>query len=44
VDGGLVVKFTNWLSTDRSLANLRLFFEAFYELGRYSGRRHEDIR
>jgi uroporphyrinogen decarboxylase len=35
VNGGLVVKFTNWLSTDRSLANLRIFFETFYELGRY---------
>jgi hypothetical protein len=36
VDGGLVCKFTNWLSTDRSLANLRVFFETFYELGKYA--------
>ena len=35
VDGGLVVKFTNWLSTERSLANLRVFYETFYELGKY---------
>jgi len=36
VDGGLVCKFTNWLSTDRSLANLRVFFETFYELAKYA--------
>jgi uroporphyrinogen decarboxylase len=35
-DGGLVLKFTNWLSTNRSLENLRVFFETFYELGRYT--------
>jgi uroporphyrinogen decarboxylase len=35
VDGGMVVKFTNWLSTKRSLANLRTFFECFYEMGKY---------
>jgi uroporphyrinogen decarboxylase len=35
VDGGLVVKFTNWLSTEQSLANMRVFFETFYEMGRY---------
>lgn len=35
VDGGLVYKFTNWLSTERSLNNMRVFFETFYELGRY---------
>jgi len=33
--GGLVVKFTNYLETDRSLANLRTFFETFWEIGRY---------
>ena len=33
--GGLVVKFTNFMETERSLANLRAFFEAFWEMGRY---------
>ena len=36
VDGGLVVKFTNFLITDRSLENLRVFFELFYELAKYN--------
>ena len=35
VDGGLVAKFTNFLFTDRSLDNLRVFFELFYELAKY---------
>ncbi len=35
VDGGLVIKFTNFLFTDRTLENLRVFFECFYELGKY---------
>ena len=35
VDGGLVLKFTNFLPTDRSLANLATFLELFWELGRY---------
>jgi uroporphyrinogen decarboxylase len=35
VDGGLVVKFTNFLATPQSLATLRVFFETFYDLGRY---------
>ena len=33
--GGLVVKFTNFLTTGKSLENLRIFFESFYEMGRY---------
>jgi hypothetical protein len=35
VDGGMVGKFTNWLSKERLLANLRTFFECYYELGKY---------
>jgi len=35
VDGGLVLKFTNFLQTDRSLENLATFLELFWELGRY---------
>ena len=34
--GGLVVKFTNFLATERSLANVRVFFETFHEMGRYA--------
>ena len=34
-DGGFVVKFINFLATERSLENLRVFLEAFYEMGRY---------
>ena len=34
-DGGLVVKFTNFLITDKSLENLQAFFEIYYELGKY---------
>lgn len=34
--GGLVAKFTNFLLTERSLANLGVFFQTFYELGRYA--------
>jgi hypothetical protein len=33
--GGLVLKFTNFLETERSLANLRAFLEVFYLMGRY---------
>ena len=33
--GGLVVKFTNFLTTDRSIENLRAFFEMFYAMGKY---------
>lgn len=33
--GGLVLKFTNFLATSRSLENLGVFFETFYEMGRY---------
>ena len=36
VEGGLVVKFTNFLRTDQSLENLCTFFELFYEMGRYT--------
>jgi uroporphyrinogen decarboxylase len=35
VNGGLVLKFTNFLMTDRSLANMRVFLELFYEMGVY---------
>jgi len=35
VDGGLVVKFTNFLATSKSMENLKVFFEVFYDLGRY---------
>ena len=35
-EGGLVLKFTNFLLTDRSLANLGVFFRAWYDLGRYA--------
>lgn len=35
VDGGCVVKFTNFLVTERSLANLGAFFEMFEGMGRY---------
>jgi uroporphyrinogen decarboxylase len=35
LDGGMVLKFTNWLSTERSLANLQTFFWCFYKLGKY---------
>ena len=34
MDGGFVVKFTNFLITDKSLENLQAFFEIFYELGK----------
>ena len=32
--GGLVLEFTNFLETARSLENLRVFFEEFYDIGR----------
>ena len=35
VDGGLVLKFTNFLITERSLENLRVFFEVFCDIGRH---------
>jgi uroporphyrinogen decarboxylase len=33
--GGMVIKFTNFLFTERSRENLAVFFEMFYEKGRY---------
>ena len=35
VGGGFVVKFTNFLITEKSLENLKVFFEIFYEMGKY---------
>jgi uroporphyrinogen decarboxylase len=35
LDGGLIVQFMNFMITDRSLENLRVFFEIFYEFGKY---------
>jgi uroporphyrinogen decarboxylase len=34
-NGGLVIKFTNFLFTERSRENLAVFFEMFYEKGSY---------
>ena len=34
-NGGLVLKFTNFLITEQSLANLGVFLEAFWKMGRY---------
>jgi uroporphyrinogen decarboxylase len=34
--GGLVVKFTNMILTERVLENLRTFFEVFYDMGAYT--------
>ena len=35
VDGGLIVKFTNVLFTEKSLENIMTFFELFYRMGQY---------
>ncbi len=35
VDGGLVLTFTNFLATAKSLENMGVFFKAFYEKGGY---------
>ena len=34
--GGLIVEFTNMIVTDKVLANLRVFFDEFWEAGRLS--------
>ena len=35
--GGFVVRFTNFLATEKSLENLKTFFELFYAMGLYPG-------